>query len=167
MRSRCSCSATTCRISSSGSPVTRSRAFRPTCFQAISPARLDALVGDGIEAAVRLKHRWRLRRLGQLCALEPADLGPWASGEPAPRSGNNVVVLVDGAAAFRAIAQEIGAARRFVHICGWDVDPAFELVRGETPTVLGPLLAETAERIDVRVLVWAGAPVPIFHPTRR
>jgi phosphatidylserine/phosphatidylglycerophosphate/cardiolipin synthase-like enzyme len=32
--------------------------------------------------------------------------------------------------------------------------------------VLGELLAEAAERIDVRVLVWAGAPVPVFHPTR-
>jgi phospholipase D-like protein len=37
----------------------------------------------------------------------------------------------------------------------------------ERPVVLGALLAELAERIDVRVLVWAGAPVPAFHPTRR
>jgi hypothetical protein len=28
------------------------------------------------------------------------------------------------------------------------------------------LLAELAERVDVRVLVWAGAPIPAFHPTR-
>ena len=33
--------------------------------------------------------------------------------------------------------------------------------------MLGELLAEAAERVDVRVLVWAGAPVPAFHPTRK
>ena len=58
-------------------------------------------------------------------------------------------------------------AQQFVHVAGWHVDPSFELVRGESPVVLGSLLAEVAERVDVRVLVWAGAPVPIFHPTRR
>ena len=54
-----------------------------------------------------------------------------------------------------------------MHLTGWHVEPAFELVRGDRPVVLGALLAELAERIDVRVLVWAGAPVPVFHPTRR
>ena len=39
-------------------------------------------------------------------------------------------------------------------------------MRGERLTILGALLAEVAERVDVRVLVWAGAPVPIFHPSR-
>ena len=32
--------------------------------------------------------------------------------------------------------------------------------------MLGTLLAELAERVDVRILVWAGAPIPAFHPTR-
>ena len=32
--------------------------------------------------------------------------------------------------------------------------------------MLGALLAEMAERVDVRVLVWAGSPLPVFHPTR-
>ncbi len=42
-----------------------------------------------------------------------------------------------------------------------------ELVRDrDPPVVLGRLLAELAETIDVRVLLWAGAPVPLFHPTR-
>jgi phosphatidylserine/phosphatidylglycerophosphate/cardiolipin synthase-like enzyme len=49
---------------------------------------------------------------------------------------------------------------------GWHVAPHFELVRGEPPVVLGALLAELAERVDVRMLVWAGSPVPLFHPTR-
>jgi phosphatidylserine/phosphatidylglycerophosphate/cardiolipin synthase-like enzyme len=46
------------------------------------------------------------------------------------------------------------------------VAPHFELVRGEQPLVIGQLLAQAAERLDVRVLVWAGAPLPAFHPTR-
>ena len=35
------------------------------------------------------------------------------------------------------------------------------------PLVLRNLLAELAERLDVRVLVWAGAPLPLFRPSRR
>jgi phosphatidylserine/phosphatidylglycerophosphate/cardiolipin synthase-like enzyme len=80
-------------------------------------SRIDSVAGDGIDAAVRAKHRWRLRRLGSGEALAPADDGLWAAGD--------------------------------------------------RPLVLGELLAQAAERVDVRVLVWAGAPVPAFHPTRR
>ena len=32
--------------------------------------------------------------------------------------------------------------------------------------VLRDLLAELAERVDVRVLAWAGAPLPLFRPSR-
>jgi len=35
----------------------------------------DTIVGDGVEAAVRAKHRWRLRRLGWSRALAPPDDG--------------------------------------------------------------------------------------------
>ncbi len=35
------------------------------------------------------------------------------------------------------------------------------------PVAIGLLLAELAERVDVRVMVWAGSPVPLFHPTRK
>ena len=69
--------------------------------------------------------------------------------------------------AFPAIAEAIEGARDYVHVTGWHIAPHFELVRGERPAVLGELLAEAAERVDVRVLVWAGAPVPAFHPTRK
>ncbi|MHB1836981.1 MAG: phospholipase D-like domain-containing protein, partial [Solirubrobacteraceae bacterium] len=51
-------------------------------------------------------------------------------------------------------------------IAGWHVAPGFELMPGQPDGVIGVLLAELAERIDVRVLVWAGAPMPVFHPTR-
>jgi len=130
-------------------------------------SRVDAIVGDGVEAAVRVKHSWRLRRLGWRHALAPPDDGLWASGDPAPRGGCALEVLVDGAHAFAAIAHAIENARDYVHVTGWHVAPYFELVRGTRPGVLGELLADAAERLDVRVLVWAGAPVPAFHPTRK
>jgi phosphatidylserine/phosphatidylglycerophosphate/cardiolipin synthase-like enzyme len=131
-------------------------------------SHIDTVVGDGVEAAVRAKHRWRLRRLGWSRALDPSDDGGlWPQGDPPPREGCALDVLVDGAAAFPKIAEAIAGARDYVHVAGWHVAPYFELVRGERPGVLGELLAEAAERVDVRVLVWAGAPVPAFHPTRK
>ncbi len=128
--------------------------------------RLDALIGNGIETAVMTKHRVRLKRLGWLHALEPATGELWASGSPPPRPGCSVEVLIDGAAALPKLAQVLQGARHSVHITGWHLEPHFELERGPSPLVLGELLAELAERVDVRVLVWAGAPVPLFHPTR-
>jgi phosphatidylserine/phosphatidylglycerophosphate/cardiolipin synthase-like enzyme len=129
-------------------------------------SQLDSAIGNGIEAAVRLRHRRRLRRLGWERALEPDDDGLWAAGDPPPRAGCDLEVLVDGAEAFPAIAEAIEGAREYVHVMGWHVAPSFELLRGERQAVLGDLLAEVAERVDVRVLVWAGAPLPAFHPTR-
>jgi phosphatidylserine/phosphatidylglycerophosphate/cardiolipin synthase-like enzyme len=128
--------------------------------------QLDALVGDGIEAAVRAKHRVRLRRLGWEHALERDGSGLWARGSPPPRPGCSLEVLIDGASALPELARTLSAAREYVHITGWHVAPYFEIERDEPPVVLGELLAELAERLDVRVLVWAGAPVPLFHPTR-
>jgi phosphatidylserine/phosphatidylglycerophosphate/cardiolipin synthase-like enzyme len=127
--------------------------------------RLDSLVGDGVEAAVKAKHRLRLRRLGWQRALEPhGDL--WAAGDPAPREGCELDVLIDGAEALPAMADAMQQAQRSIHITGWHMAPDFELVRGHPAVVLGVLLAELAELVDVRILVWAGAPVPAFHPTR-
>ena len=58
-------------------------------------------------------------------------------------------------------------ARSHVHITGWHLEPSLNLVCPRDPrVVLGRLLAERAETTDVRVLVWAGAPVPLFQPTR-
>jgi phosphatidylserine/phosphatidylglycerophosphate/cardiolipin synthase-like enzyme len=129
-------------------------------------SRADAAVGDAVEAAVRAKHRRRLRRLGWERALRPPDDALWAAGQPPPRPGCALDVLVDGREALPAVAEALRGARRFVHLTGWHVAPHFELDRCEPPVVLGALLAELAQRIDVRVLVWAGAPIPVFHPTR-
>jgi phosphatidylserine/phosphatidylglycerophosphate/cardiolipin synthase-like enzyme len=128
--------------------------------------RLDALIGDGIEAAVAYKHRRRLQRLGWGHVFEPTDPGVWARGDPPPREGCELVVLIDGANALPQMAERLAEATRYVHITGWHVEPSFELVKGRPHGAIGVLLADLAERIDVRVIVWSGAPVPAFHPTR-
>ena len=127
-------------------------------------ASLDAAVGDAIERLVCAKHRRRLARLG-VAALNPSG-GWWAEGDPPPREGCELQVLVDGCDAFADVARAIQGAQESVHITGWHIAPYFELVRGERAVGLGQLLAEMAERVDVRVLVWAGSPLPAFHPTR-
>ena len=131
-------------------------------------ARADALMGAAIEGAVKVHHRRRLRKLGHHGALDPPPSSSlFATGDPPPRPGCRVEVLVDGAAAFGPMAEAIAAARSHVHVTGWHLASHFELVRGEGAIGIGPLLAEVAERIPVRVMVWAGAPVPVFHPTRK
>jgi phosphatidylserine/phosphatidylglycerophosphate/cardiolipin synthase-like enzyme len=75
-------------------------------------------------------------------------------------------VLIDGDEALPRMAEELRAARSYVHITGWYFSPEFELVRGEEPVVLRSLLAELAESVEVRVLGWAGAPLPLFRPSR-
>jgi phosphatidylserine/phosphatidylglycerophosphate/cardiolipin synthase-like enzyme len=130
-------------------------------------ARIDGLFGRAIELTVEGHHRRRLRRLGHADVFALAggsDL--WASGDPPPRRGNQLDVLIDGVEALPAIAEALQAARSHISITGWHLASHFELVPGERPVVLGSLLAELAQRVDVRVLVWAGAPVPAFHPTR-
>jgi phosphatidylserine/phosphatidylglycerophosphate/cardiolipin synthase-like enzyme len=128
--------------------------------------RVDRWVGDGIEAAVMLKHRMRLSKLGWERVFHPSAPGVFAQGDPPPRQGCELTVLIDGASALPAIAQAISGAKEFVHVTGWHLEPAFEVVRGRPNGAIGVLLAEMAERVDVRVLVWSGAPFPLFHPTR-
>jgi phosphatidylserine/phosphatidylglycerophosphate/cardiolipin synthase-like enzyme len=82
------------------------------------------------------------------------------------RPGNAVDVLIDGVQALPAIAKELRHARSHVHLTGWHFSPDFALERDDEPVVLRNLLAELAERLDVRVLVWAGAPLPLFRPSR-
>ena len=127
---------------------------------------LDRAAGSVVESSVARHHRRRLRKLGWSRAFEPDGDAIWAGGEPSPRPGNRLDVLVDGAEAFPAIADAIAGAREYVHLAGWHVAPGFALTRCEPMVVLGTLLAEMAERVDVRVLVWAGSPLPVFHPTR-
>ncbi len=116
---------------------------------------------------MRVHHRRRLRRVGWEGALDApaAYLAP--HGFP-PRAGNHVDVLVDGAVALPRIATAIRAAERSVDLAGWFFSPEFELTRGDDRQALSELLRETAGRgVEVRLLAWAGAPLPLFRPGRR
>lgn len=126
----------------------------------------ESLVGEVVSAQICAHHRRRLGRLGWSRALDP-DGHVWAAGNPPPRAGNAIEILVDGAEALPQIANALRTARSHVHIAGWYFSPDFALRRERKPLVLRNLLAELAERVDVRILVWAGAPLPLFRPSRR
>jgi phosphatidylserine/phosphatidylglycerophosphate/cardiolipin synthase-like enzyme len=125
----------------------------------------DEALGQLVERLTTSHHRRRLARVSWTTATDP-PAGGWAAGEPPPRSGNALTVLTDGADALQAMAVAIAEARSHVHITGWHITPTFAMTRGERPVVLKQLLAEVAARIPVRVLIWAGVPVPVMKPWR-
>ena len=126
--------------------------------------RLDDLAGDGIEAAVVAHHRRRLRRRGHASALDPPPRGWAESGTFPPRRGNRVEFLVDGGEALPRIVEDVRSAQSHVHVAGWFFTPRFRLA--DDGLTLRGLLADAARRCEVRVLAWAGAPLPLFHPDR-
>ena len=125
----------------------------------------DNALGRLVERMSTSHHRRRLARVSWTTATDPPP-GGWAAGGPPPRPGNALTVLIDGADALQAIAVAIAEARSYVHITGWHITPTFAMTRGERPVVLKALLAEVAARIPVRVLIWAGVPVPVMQPWR-
>ena len=98
-------------------------------------------------------------------AIAPASEGLWAQTSVPPREGNSLEVLIDGANALPLMAEAIRNAKRHVHVCSWHLEPDFD-PGPRTASPVKELLADTAERVPVRVLVWAGAPVPVFQPRR-
>ncbi len=118
---------------------------------------VDRTLGDGLERQVAAHHRRRLRNLGWEHALSPGP-GLWAEAEPPLRPGNRLEILIDGETALPRIAEVLMAARSQVSIAGWEITPDFALTRSGPRIVLRDVLAELAERIPVRVLLWAGAP---------
>ena len=53
----------------------------------------------------------------------------WPAGDPPPREGCSLDVLIDGAQALPLIAEAIDGARESVHLAGWHVTPGFGLTR--------------------------------------
>jgi phosphatidylserine/phosphatidylglycerophosphate/cardiolipin synthase-like enzyme len=76
-------------------------------------------------------------------------------------------VLIDGEEVLPAIERAIRSARSHVHISGWSITPGFALTRGDDPVVVRELLADVSRGVEVRVILWAGAPVPVIRPDRR
>jgi phosphatidylserine/phosphatidylglycerophosphate/cardiolipin synthase-like enzyme len=128
--------------------------------------RVDCALGETLERSMSAHHRRRMGKVGWSQALTAAGDG-WAIGGAPPRGGNAIEVLIDGEQALARIAEAIAGARSHVHIAGWCVTPEFALTHGEPPTILRELLAETAARLPVRVLLWAGAPLPFYPVSRR
>jgi phosphatidylserine/phosphatidylglycerophosphate/cardiolipin synthase-like enzyme len=127
----------------------------------------DRAAGNAIERLTSAHHARRLGKLGRSGQRTPPDDGrTWAAADPPPRAGNAIDVLIEGAAYFPVLEQAIRDAQRSVLIAGWCITPEFALVRNEPPVLLRELLGEAAESVDVRVLLWAGAPVPVFAPRR-
>ena len=127
--------------------------------------RADRHLGAAVSRATRSHHRRRLKRIGRLGALDP-PAGGWAAGELQPRLGNSLEILIDGAEALPRMRAELERAESHVHIAGWYFSPDFALTRDLEPAILRNLLAELAERVEVRVLVWAGAPLPLNRLSR-
>jgi phosphatidylserine/phosphatidylglycerophosphate/cardiolipin synthase-like enzyme len=127
----------------------------------------DRVLGEAIEAAQVGAHRRRLSRLGHGGSIRPGAEALWAQDQPPPRAGNALDVLIDGEEVLPAIERAIRAARSHVHIAGWSITPTFALTRGDAPAIVRELLADVARGVDVRVLLWAGAPVPVIRPDRR
>ena len=127
---------------------------------------VDRVAGQWLERLVAAHHRRRLTRLGWAQALAPTGVRLWAGGDFAPRPGNELRVHVDGANALPVIAEALSGARSQVHIANWHASPGFRLTREPAGPTLRELLAELAQRVPVRVLLWAGPPAPVFQPTR-
>jgi phosphatidylserine/phosphatidylglycerophosphate/cardiolipin synthase-like enzyme len=125
--------------------------------------RIDSFVGAQVERQIVAHHRRRLAKLGHARALLAAH--GWATTAAAPWPGNELEVLVDGAEALAEIAAAIESARSSVWLAGWFFSPTFRL-REDSEMTLRDLLADRAARLDVRLLAWAGAPLPLFHPDR-
>ena len=128
--------------------------------------RVDDVIGDLIERGVRAHHRRRLGRLGHGRVLTAGDGEQWVPGGCDPRPGNDVEVLIDGDAALGAMLDVLLTAKSHVHIANWHATPTFRMGRDPALPTLRDLLAELAERVDVRVLLWAGPPLPVFQPSR-
>ncbi len=133
----------------------------------ISPAeRIDTWVGQTVDLAIGARHRRRLRRCERLEQLDPPSDSLWAGGDPPPREGNTLDVLIDGEQALQRIAEALAGARSYVHIAGWHITPEFGLTRDKQASRLRDLLGDLADRVDVRVLLWGGSPLPLFTPDR-
>ncbi|MCE7010910.1 hypothetical protein LWC34_50125 [Kibdelosporangium philippinense] len=128
--------------------------------------RIDNRLGDGLERILCSHHARRLRKLGWDDILSEAGTG-WFSPHAPVRAGCRLKMLIDGEEALPEMVEAIKGARSYVHLAGWHSSPDFRPTRGDSAQTLRELLAEAAERVPVRVLLWAGPPLPAFEPTRK
>ena len=128
--------------------------------------KLGHAFGERLDRAVRSRHRRRApaRRLGARARRVDARLRR-AATFPARRA----TVSTCSSTAPRHCPRsptELARAESFVHLTGWFFSPELHLSRDDEPVIVRNLLAELAERVDVRVLSWKGAPVPALQARR-
>ena len=82
--------------------------------------RVDGWAGQGIEVAIGGHHRHRLRRVGRIDQLDPPrGSSLWAAGDPPPRAGCALDVLVDGGEPLTHRLRELpGISRRSMGLLG-------------------------------------------------
>lgn len=122
-------------------------------------------LAEQVDGVVVSHHRRRLRKVGWEHALDANGTG-WSQRAAPATEGNEVEVLVDGSAMLPAVADALQRAESHVHLAGWYFSPELDLTRGEDPLILRNLLADLADRVEVRVLGWKGSPLRVFSPTR-
>jgi phosphatidylserine/phosphatidylglycerophosphate/cardiolipin synthase-like enzyme len=127
-------------------------------------SRLERFIGARISAVERAYHLHP--RLGQP-SPSMSLAGLWSEGQPPMRQGNKVEVLIDGGQLLPRIAKAFAHARSHVLVAGWFFTPEMRLTAGDHAVVLRELLADVGARVDVYLLMWAGAPLPGFAPWRR
>jgi phosphatidylserine/phosphatidylglycerophosphate/cardiolipin synthase-like enzyme len=128
--------------------------------------RIDAAIGATVEREIANHHRRRLGNIGQGHVFADHD-DLWVSPGRDPRPGNGIDVLIDGDDALGSMLDALLAAKSHVQIAGWHATPDFKMSRVPGVGNLRSVLAELAERVPVRVLLWAGPPLPVFEPSRR
>ena len=122
----------------------------------------DAMLGESVARSVVAHHRRRLERVGWSRAVDPPE-GLWAEGDPPPRGGCSLEVLIDGEEALPRIADEIAAARSHVWLAGWQFAPVFALRRdGSSQRSCATCWRSCRSGLMCSVLAWAGAPLPVF-----
>src|SRR2546428_631544 len=129
----------------------------------------DGALGQLVERLTISHHRRRLARVRWTAAIDPPP-GGWAAGEPPPRPGNAVTVLVDGAEAFRAIVVDDQVA----FVGGIDLtnfngdrwDTPQHQARGEVgwhdvaARITGPAVQEVAHNFAMRWEATTGEKLP-------
>jgi len=135
-------------------------------FLEAATVKLGHALGGRLDDLSRRRSRQRLRHVGWQRAFDVSKAG-YARGTFPARDGNRLDLLVDGSEALPAIAAELAGAESYVHLTGWFFSPELDMSRDDEPKIVRNLLAELAERVDVRVLSWKGAPVPLFKPSQK
>ena len=115
---------------------------------------------------MRRHHRRRLDGLGWSETLSPREGGSWWATRAPVRSGNHVEVLSTGRRRSPRWRRRSGRPGPRCTSPAGTRRPDFALTRGPGALPLRDLLAEVARRVPVRVLLWAGPPLPAV-PARR